>query len=287
MAPPQFGDLTKSIDDVWGRAGFGEDKKVKMSFKTPKVHGGAITVSEEIKGVTDFSKGFTSKLSAKWKSPCGIAITKFDNDLKKGTVLETSYDKLGVDGLTLNCNMNLSHGDKGSVSFPFEVTYENDLVAASVASSTSFKEVTAGVSLSSDGLLVGTQLQYKGCDLKDYPITLKFVASEYEAALQATKNLTVFGLLAKYKASPDLTLASYVTVPDYPTKANFCGVYNLGDEYKTKVAGQFSYEKGKKEKSVECSVVSKPLAGVESGFSLMLPIANLGAFKYGFSFTLG
>lgn len=287
MAPPQFGDLTKSIDDVWGRAGFGEDKKVKITFKTPKVCGSAITVSEEVKGVTDFSKGFQAKVSAKWSHSSGFAISKFDNDLKKGTVLETSFNKFPVEGLAASVNMNCSHGDKGCASFPLEVTYSNDLVAAGLNTSTAFKDVSADLTLATEGLMVGTQLQYKSGDLKDYPITLKYTAGDYEAALQATKSLSVFGLLTKYKVSPDLTLASYVSVPDYPTKATFCGVYNLNDDFKTKVAGQFSYEKGKKDKSVECSVVAKPLAGVESGFSLMLPLANLGAFKYGFSVTLG
>lgn len=245
-------------------------------------------MSEEVKGLTDFSKGFAAKVSAKWSHACGFSVGKFDNDLKKGTVLETSFDKFAaLPGLSVGVNMNLSHGDKGAATFPVEVTYENDMVATRVATTTALKDVTADVSLATEGLMVGTELQYKGGDLKDYPITLKYSGPDYEAALQASKNLSVFGLLAKYKASSELTLASYVALPDYPTKATFCGVYNLGGDYKTKVAGQYSYEKGKKEKTLECSVVSKPVSGVESGFSLALPIANLGSYKYGFSFTLG
>jgi len=288
MAPPQFGDITDSIADVWDRAGFGDDKKVKIQFKTPEVYGGAITVSEEVKGVTDFSKGFATKISAKWEHASGFSINKLDNDLKKGTVLETSFDKFSaVPGLAVGCNMNMSYGDKGSTTFPLEVTYENDIVAAGLSTTTALKDVTADLTLATEGLMVGTQLQYKGGDLKDYPITLKYSASDYEAALQASKNLSVFGLLTKYKASKELTLASYVSVPDYPTKAVLCGVYNLGGDYKTKVAGQCSYEKGKKDNTLECSVVSKPLKGVEFGSSVVLPVANLGAYKYGFSFKLG
>lgn len=284
--PPQFDDITNSVEDVWDRAGFGEDKKLKSTFKTPPVYGGAITVSEEIKGVGDFSKGFAAKISAKWKHACGFSVNKFDNDLKKGTVLETSFDKFGVPGLSAACNMKTTYGDKGKTVYPLEVKYENDVAACSVASTApAFKDVTASLTLATEGLMVGTALECSAGNVKDYPIKLSYDAGDYTCAVGAKNELKCFGLYGKYKATSELTLASYFQIPDKTSEMILCGVYKLGGDFKTTLAGKYSEKNAKK--TLECSAVAKPLKGVDTGVSLALPIGNFGAYKYGFSFTLG
>jgi hypothetical protein len=259
-----------------------------------KVLGGAITVSEEIKGFDDFSKGFSGKIGAKWKHACGFSVNKFENDLKKGTVIETSFSKFPVDGLSVEVNMSQSYGKDASNKYPLAVNYENDMLAASVSTSApDFKSVTASCVLSTDGLMVGSSLSYSNGGIGDYPISLSYTGPGYVAAVEASEELKCFNILASYKATPELTLATKVMIPDGSKEAvSFVGVYKLQDEYNTKLAAKYSHasgfgKKGDIAKTIECAVTANPLPKVETGAALALPIANMSAYKYGLTFTLG
>lgn len=291
--PVQFGDFSKSITDLFDRSGFTADKKIKQTFKTPEVMGCPITVSQELTGLDDFSKGYSSKLSAKWKHACGFSVDKFDNSLAKGTVLETSYNKLPVDGMSVACNMKNA---KGKCVFPLEVTYENDVIAGSLATQApDFKDITANMTLASEGLMVGSSMTFKGgaAAPSDFPISLSYSGNGVAAVVEATDELKTFTLLGSYKASPKLKLAAKFLVPDgEKRKMSLVGVYNLGGDYNTKVAGMFSQASGFKGKdnkaaTLECAVVAKPLAKVETGCALAFPLAKPEDFKYGLTFTLG
>lgn len=293
MAPVQFGDFSKSITDLFDRSGFGTDKKVKMTFKTPPVYGGAITVSEEVKGIDDFSKGFAAAVSAKWKHACGFSVNKYDISLKKGTVLETSFNKFSVPGLAVAVNMKKCGG---KTSFPVEVSYENDVVATSVETcAPDFADITANVTLATEGLMVGTSLEFAGgsASPKDYPISLSYKGAGYNAACEATNELKTFTLLGSYKASDQLTVATKFMIPDgAKDSVSLVGVYDLKDDFKTKAACMYSHasgfgKKGDKPKAVEVAFVAKPLKGVEAGCALGFPLADLGAYTYGLNFTLG
>lgn len=294
MAPPQFGDFSKSITDLFDRSGFGNDKKIKATFKTPPVYGGAITVSEEIKGFDDFEKGFAAKVSAKWSHACGFAINKFDNDLSKGTVLETSFNKFSVPGLNVAVNMKQSYGKAAKQVFPLEVTYSNDFLATSVATEApGFKECKANLTLATEGLTVGTSLTFASGSPTDYPVSLKYASGSYAAACEATDEFKCFTLLGSYKASSQLSLGGKFMIPDgSKDKVSVVGKYNLQDEFGTKVSAMYSHangfgKKGDKPKTLEVSVVAAPLAKVETGVALAFPLSNLGAYTYGLNFTLG
>lgn len=293
MAPVQFGDFSNSITDLFDRSGFGADKKIKSTFKTPPVCGGAITVSEEVKGLDDFSGGFSAAVSAKWKHACGFSVDKFDNSIKKGTILETSFNKFSVPGLAMSVNLNKCGG---KTTFPLQVKFENDVVATSLSScAPDFASVTANVTLAAEGLMVGSSLEFKGGSMspKDYPISLAYKKSGYNAACEATNELKTFTLLGSYAASDQLTVASKVMIPDGDKDAvSLVGVYKLNDAYNSKAACMYSHasgfgKKGDKAKTVEVALVAKPLKGVEAGCALGFPLGDLGAYTYGFNFTLG
>ena len=251
-------------------------------------------MTEEIKGIDDFAKGFSAKVSAKWKHACGFSINKFDNDLKKGTVLETSFDKFSVPGLSVAVNMNKSYGKDAGVKYPVEVSYENDVVASSIKTTApGFKTCTANLTLATEGVSVGTALTFAGGSPKDYPISLMYSGSGYAAAVEATDELKAFTLLGSYKVNSQLSVAAKAMIPDGSKDAvSLVGVYKLNDDYNTKAAFMYSHKSGfgKKEdkaKTVEVAVVAKPLAKVETGCALAFPLANVGAYTYGMNFTLG
>jgi len=286
MPPVPFGDFSKSVTDLFDKSGFGSDKKIKQTFKTPPVLGGAVTVSTEVKNFTDYSKGYSSKVSAKWKHGCGFSVDKFDNDISKGTVLETSFNKFAVKGLSVAVNMNRTYGDKGKVTVPVELKYENDLLASSLATDTSFSAVTANLTLAHDGLTVGTSLKFKD-SLTDYPVSLSYTGKSYVAAIEATRELKTFTLLGSYKATPELTVATKFMVPDGDKKnMSFVGIYNTGDSFGTKVAAMYS-DSSDKPKTLECALTAKPVQQVETGFALAFPLKDVSGFKWGLTFTLG
>lgn len=258
-----------------------------------KVAGGAITVVEEIKDINDYSKGFAASINAKWKHPCGFSIDKFDNSVKKGTVIETSFSKFSVPGLAVSVNMTKS-GSK--TNFPLKVKYENDVVATKVSTcAPDFASITADLTLAAEGLSVGTSLAFAGGSMspKDYPISLAYKGAGYNAACEATNELKTFTLLGSYKASDQLTVASKFMIPDgSKDQVSLVGVYALKDAYNSKAACMYSSasgfgKKGDKPKTVEVALVTKPLKGVEAGCALGFPLANLGAYTYGLNFTLG
>lgn len=288
MPPVQFGDFSKSVTDVFDKNGFTADKKIKQTFKTPAVFGGAITVSQEIKGFDDHSKGFGGKISAKWKHACGFSIDKFDNDVSKGTVLETSFNKFAVPGLSVAVNMSRSYKD-GKSKFPVELKYENEFFASSVATEApGFSGVTANVVLAAEGITVGSSLKFNGVAAPtDYPISLSYSGKDYVAAIEATNELKTFTLLGSYKASSQLKFAGKFMIPD-KEKQNvaLAAVYNLSDEFDTKLAGMYSHDQ-KKEKTIEFAATAKPVNQVETGFALAFPLSDPSNYKYGLTFTLG
>jgi hypothetical protein len=293
MGPVQFDDISKSITNLFDRSGFGQDKKIKQTFKTAPVCGSAITVSEEIKGFDDFTKGFSGKIAAKWKHASGFSVDKFENDLKKGTVLEVSYPT-GVDGLSASLGMKQQYSKDASNSYPIEVQYENDMLAASVSSAApEFKDVTASCVLATDGLMVGSSVTYSNGGIGDYPISLSYTGPGYVAAVEASDELKCFNILGSYKATPELTVGTKFMIPDGAKESvSLVGVYNTNDCMKTKIAGMYSHasgfgKKGDKAKTIECAVTAKPLPKVEAGAALAFPLANMGAYKYGLTFTLG
>jgi len=281
---PQFADISKPINDLFDRSGFGTDKKIKQSFKTPPVFGGAISVSQEIKGIDNFEKGFAGKISAKWKHACGFSVDKFDNDVKKGTILETSYSVKGVDGLSVACKYSKK-------STGLESSYASDVVAATVSTTSEFKAVSCDVALSTEGLTVGTSLAMGPKGLGDTPISLAYSGGSYVAAIEATDSLKTFTLLGSYNASKDLSLATKFMVPDGgKQKCSLVGVYKLGDEFNTKVAGMYSMASGfgkSDSAAVDIAVTAKPLSKVETGCALTIPTAKPECFSYGLTFTLG
>lgn len=289
MPPVPFGDFSKSVTDLFDKSGFGADKKIKQTFKTAPVLGGPVTVSTEVKNFTDYSKGYNTKVSAKWKHSCGFSVDKFDNDLSKGTVLETSFNKFAVKGLSVSANMTRSYGDKGKATFPVELKYENDMLASSLATDTSLSSLTANLTLAHDGLTVGTSLKFKdgiGAP-SDYPISLSYSSKSYVAAIEATNELKTFTLLGSYKATPELTVAAKFMVPDGDKKnMSLVGIFNTGDSYGTKVAAMYS-DSSEKAKTLECAVTAKPVQQVEAGCALALPLKEGGALKWGLTFTLG
>mmetsp|Transcript_29247 Transcript_29247/g.37728 ORF Transcript_29247/g.37728 Transcript_29247/m.37728 type:complete len:291 (+) Transcript_29247:84-956(+) len=290
MAPVQFDDISKSITNLFDRSGFGGDKKIKQTFKTAPVCGSAITVSEEIKGFDDFSKGFSGKISAKWKHASGFSIDKFENDAKKGTVIEASYPT-GVDGLSASMGVKQQY-NKNPNSYPIDVQYENDMVAAGVSTAApDFKDITASCVLATDGLMVGSSVTYSNGGIGDYPISLSYTGPGYVAAVEASDELKCFNILGSYKASPDLTLATKFMIPDGAKESvSLVGVYKVGDEFNTKIAAKYSHTAGMKKntpKTVEVAVTAKPLPKVEAGAALGFPLANVGSYNYGLTFTLG
>jgi hypothetical protein len=293
MAPVQFEDISKSITNLFDRSGFGQDKKIKQTFKTAPICGSAVTVSEEIKGIDDFSKGFNGKVSAKWKHASGFSFNKFENDLKKGTVIEASYPT-GVDGLAATFGMKQQYGKDASNSYPIEATYENDMLAAGVSTAApDFKEVTASCVLATDGLMVGSSVTYSNGGIGDYPISLSYTGPGYVAAVEASDELKCFNILGSYKATPELTLGTKFMIPDgAKQKVSLVGVYKTGDELNTKLAAMYSHadgfgKKGDKPKTIECAVTANPCPKVETSASLAFPLSNMGAYKYGLTFTLG
>jgi len=287
--PAQYGDISKSITDLFDRSGFGDDKKLKQTFKTPPVMGTAVSVTQETKGLDSMGSSFSTKVSAKWKHACGFAVDKLDFDAKKGMVLETSFSKFSVPGLSVGCNVTKS-------AYPLSVTYEDSMVACSLKTDApAFGSVTADLALASEGLAVGTSLTFKGgkASPEDYPISLSYSGlAGVEAACEATDKLKVFTLLGSYKASDDLTLASKFMIPDGgKDKVSMVGIYKLNDGYGSKVAAMYSHAsgfgKGDKAKTVEVALVSKPLKGVETGCALAFPLSNVGGFTYGLNFTVG
>lgn len=250
-------------------------------------------MTEEIKDIHDYSKGFAASINAKWKHPCGFAIDKFDNSVKKGTVLETSFSKFSVPGLSVGVNMT-SSGSK--TTFPLKVEYSNDVVATKVSTcAPDFATITADMTLAAEGLSVGTSLAFAGGAMspKDYPISLAYKGAGYNAACEATNELKTFTLLGSYKASDQLTVASKFMIPDgSKDQVSLVGVYALKDAYNSKAACMYSSasgfgKKGDKPKTVEVALVTKPIKGVEAGCALGFPLANLGAYTYGLNFTLG
>lgn len=294
MAPVQFDDISKGITDVIDRNGFGTDKKIKQSFKTPAILGSSVTVTQELKGFDDFSKGFNGKISAKWKHACGFSINKFENDLKKGTVLETSFNKFGVDGLSVDVNVQQKYAKDAKNDYPVAVNYENDMVAASVSTSVpEFKSITANCVLATEGLMVGSSVKYTNGGIGDYPISLSYTGPGYMAAAEATEKLRRFNILGSYTVTPDLTLATKVMIPDGNKESvTLVGVYKLNDECNTKIAAKYSHSSGfgkggDQAKTIECAVTTKPVPKVETSAALSFPLSNLGAYKYGLTFTLG
>jgi len=294
MPPVPFGDFSKSVTDTFDKSGFTTDKKIKQTFKTPEIFGGAVTLSQELKGFNDFGKGsgFNGKISAKWKHSCGFSVDKFDNDVSKGTVLETSYNKFAVPGLSLAVNMNKAYGDKAKVSFPVELKYQNDVINTSLATEApGFSSFTANITMASEGVMVGSSLKFKdglGAP-SDYPISLSYTHKDYVAGIEATNQLKTFTLLGLYKATPQLKVAGKFMIPDQEKKnVALAAVYSLNDEFNTKVASMYSYDTGaKKEKTLECSVVANPVKQVETGCALAFPLSDFSKYKYGLTFTLG
>mmetsp|Transcript_66785 Transcript_66785/g.150843 ORF Transcript_66785/g.150843 Transcript_66785/m.150843 type:complete len:287 (-) Transcript_66785:279-1139(-) len=284
----QFGDFSKKTNDLFGKSGFDAGSfKVKQTLVTPPVLGGKVTVSEEITGIDDFSKGFSGKISAKWKHACGFSIDKFDNDKKKGTVLDMSYSKFPVPGLKASCGWT----SKGKM--PVACEYANDVVAAKFSTDAgSFSSCTADLCLSSEGIMVGSSLSLSNSKgsfaVKDYPISLGYSGNGYTAAVEATDKLKKFTLLGNLSVSKELTVGSKFQVPDGGKEMfGVVGVYKLGDEYNTKVACQFGYETGKSDKAIDVGVTTKPLKGVEAVCALNLPLANASKYTCGFGLTLG
>lgn len=265
-----------------------------LSFQS-QVFGGAITVSQEIKGIDDFAKGFGGKVSAKWKHACGFSVDKFDNDLSKGTVLETSYSKFPVKGLALAVNLKKTYGDKGKTVFPLELKYDTDVVSGSLATTApAFKEYTANLTLATEGLLVGTSLQFKDGKASDYPISLSYSSKSYVAGIEATNQLKAFTVLGSYKVTPDLKVAIKALVPEGDKKStSVAATYNLNDAFESKIAAMysqaagFSDKKDNKEATLECAVIAKPVKQVETGVALAFPLSSPTSFKYGLTFTLG
>jgi hypothetical protein len=297
MAPAQFPDFSKSVTDVFDKNGFTADKKIKLTAKTAPVLGCPITVSTEVKGINDHAAGFGAKVSAKWKHACGFAVDKFDNDASKGTVLETSFSKFALKGLSVAANLNKTYGAKATTTYPLEVKYEDSMVAGSLSTAApAFAAVTANLTLATEGLLVGTSLQFKGGATSpvDYPLSLSYTAPGYVAAVEATEKLKTFTLLGKYVASPQLTVAGKFLVPDGAANAlTLGGTFAYGGPMNAKFAAMYSSvagmkdEKKNKAAALECAVVANPLKGLETGFALAFPLANLGKYKYGITFALG
>jgi len=293
----QFGDFSKATNDLFGKSGFDAGStKVKTSFKTAPVLGGsAVSISEEITGFDNFASGFSGKISAKWKHACGFSVDKFDNSVGKGTVLETSYSKFPIAGLSASCGIK---SKAGKTEYPLSCEYSNDMLAAKFATEAStLKSCTADLCLSSEGIMVGSSLTLtQGKDsklaVKDYPISLSYSGGLYTAGVEATDKLKSFMLLGNAKVSSDLAVGAKFLVPDAGKEScALVGVYKVGDEFNTKVACQFSYETGvgkkDKEKSIDVGVTTKPLKGVEAVCALNVPVANAAKYTYGLGLTLG
>jgi len=252
-------------------------------YPRQQVCGGPITVSQEVKGINDFSdKGFAAKVSAKWSHACGFAIDKFDNS-SKATVLETSFSKFSVPGLKAAVNMNQTYGAKASTTFPMEVSYSNDLLATSLSTQyPDFNAIKANVTLQADSLTVGTSVTYKGGAVTDYPLSLMYAGGDYAAAVEATEKLKTFTLLGSYNVNKQLTLAGKFGIPD-GGNMSFVGKYKLNDEIGTVASAKFSAAS----KNLEVAVKATPVAKVDTGAALSFPIDNVGGYTYGFNFTLG
>lgn len=209
-------------------------------------------------------------------------------------MIETSFNKFPVEGLSMDVNMSQSYGKNASNKFPLTLSYENDMLAAQVnTTAPDFKSVTASCVLATDGLMVGSSLTYSNGGIGDYPISLSYKGPGYTAAVEACDELKTFNILGSYKVNNELSLATKVMIPDGSKEAmSFAGVYSTKDEFNTKFAAKFSHAtgfgpKGDKAKTIECAVTAKPLPKVETGAALALPISNMGAYKYGLTFTLG